>query len=78
MGIRVADGVVSAWYYNGTSWAELSSVVDATYTGSGQLGLWLEGITTQVDNFSGGLVTTSISSQVKFKGMWKGMHRNEQ
>jgi hypothetical protein len=49
--LRVQGSTLEAWRHNGTSWARLGTVVDATYPAAGFAGVGIRGKTARLDDF---------------------------
>ena len=63
LGIRCIGSSIQAWYTVSGTWTAGPSATDSTYSAAGNIGIFLSGTTSRVDDFSGG-------TYVPFKSAW--------
>lgn len=54
LGIQIVDDTITAWRHDGSTWINLGSRTDSTYTGAGAFGMLIEGTTGRLEDFGGG------------------------
>lgn len=75
LGIELIGTSLKAYVHNGTSWSNVLTVTDSTYTGSGYIGLHCYKATTAAltfDDFGGGTVVTAANSLIVPRKTWRG------
>lgn len=71
LGLERIGTTIRGLYYNGSAWVQFASVTDATHTGAGRLGFDMEGVTSRLDNFSGGTVVVAGGTIDELASQWR-------
>lgn len=59
IGIEISGSTITAYYKTGGTWSSVTSVSDSDVTGTGNIGMVLQGTTARLDDFSGGTLAAS-------------------
>lgn len=62
IGIEIIGTTINAWYWNGSTWTNVATATDSTYSAAGRLAFRIRGTLGRADDFSGGTITTYIDA----------------